>query len=65
MENFLRDVRRMFRNCYKFHSKDSDYFLNAKALEEYLEKQLEVWLPELAYDQTVGDLPKSKQDKTR
>ena len=51
VEEFLRDVRRIFRNCYKFHRSDSEFYVHAKSLEERLDRHLEVWLPHLAYDQ--------------
>ncbi len=52
VEQFLRDVRRMFRNCYKFHQPHSEFYVHAKTLEERLDRHLENWLPHLAYDQT-------------
>ncbi len=52
VEDFLRDVRRMFKNCYKVNKSGSEFYEHAKALEEILDKHLEEWLPHLAYDQT-------------
>ncbi len=51
VEEFLRDVRRIFRNCYRFHQPGSEFYGHAKALEEILDRHLEEWLPHLAYDQ--------------
>ena len=47
---FLSDVRRMFRNCLKFHEKGSEFFTHGKTLEEFLDKFLEQWLPDYAYE---------------
>ena len=41
----------MFRNCYKFNAKDSKYTNYGKFLEEKLEKLLEVWAEDLAYEE--------------
>ena len=50
IELFLRDVRKMFWNCRKFHEKGSVFYDHANNLEEVLEKTLTVFLPEFAYD---------------
>jgi hypothetical protein len=47
----------MFRNCYKFHDPKTDFHRHAKELEEILDKKLEIWMPDMAYDQTISDLP--------
>ena len=57
VEEFLRDLRKMFKNCYKFHPSHTEYYRHAKELEETLDKRLEEWLPEFAYDQTLSSLP--------
>ena len=41
----------MFRNCYKFNTKDSKYTAYGKYLEEKLDKLLEVWAEHLAYEE--------------
>ena len=57
VEEFLRDLRKMFKNCYKFHPSHTEYHRYSKHLEETLDKRLEEWLPKFAYDQTVSSLP--------
>ncbi len=38
IEEFLADLRKMFKNCYTFHDKGSDYYTQAKSLEERLDE---------------------------
>lgn len=47
---FLSDLRKMFRNCLTFHEKGSDFYTHGKTLEEFLDKFLEQWLPDYAYE---------------
>ena len=47
---FLADLRKMFRNCLKFHENGSEFYSHGKSLEEILDKFLEQWLPEYAYE---------------
>merc|ERR1719237_289820 len=47
----------MFKNCYKFHPSHTEFYQHAKELEETLDKRLEEWLPDFAYDQTLSSLP--------
>merc|ERR1739847_27089 len=47
---FLTDVRKMFRNCLTFHEKGSEFYVHGKTLEEFLDKFLEQWLPDFAYE---------------
>lgn len=54
---FLSDVRRMFRNCYTFHSSDSQFYGHAKTLEEFLDRKLQYWMPEFAYDTFENGIP--------
>ena len=54
VEEFVVDVRLIFKNCFKFHVKDSDYYKYAKFLEDILERELEVWRPDLAYDDSIS-----------
>ena len=48
----------MFKNCYKFNVSDSKYTAYGKYLEEKLEKLLEVWAEDLAYEETPTAGPK-------
>eukprot|EP00095_Tigriopus_kingsejongensis_P002200 maker-scaffold2190_size19107-snap-gene-0.5 protein:Tk02200 transcript:maker-scaffold2190_size19107-snap-gene-0.5-mRNA-1 annotation:"e3 ubiquitin-protein ligase trim33-like" len=65
-EMFLKDLRKMFKNCYSFHEKDSEFYRSAKELEEYLDKQLETWLPDFAYDQNLsGSFSQSMLQRNR
>ena len=47
---FLNDVRKMFRNCLKFHEKGTEFYTHGKILEEFLDQFLEQWLPVYAYE---------------
>merc|ERR1712083_94217 len=47
---FLYDIRKMFRNCLKFHEKGSEFYNHGKSLEEFLDNFLEQWLPDYAYE---------------
>ena len=47
---FLYDVRKMFRNCLKFHEKGTEFYAHGKILEEFLDQFLEQWLPVYAYE---------------
>lgn len=61
LEEFVVDLRLVFKNCYTFHKKDSDFYKHAKYMEENLEKLLEVWRPDLAYDENINvDLAKKE-----
>ena len=40
----------MFRNCLKFHEKGSEFYTHGKILEEFLDKFLEQWLPDYAFE---------------
>jgi len=51
---FLSDLRKMFRNCLTFHEKGSDFYTHGKTLEEFLDKFLEQWLPDYAYESYEG-----------
>ena len=53
---FLKDLRRMFRNCFSFHSKDTEFYRHAKHLEETLDRELEIWMPDLAYDVSLKEV---------
>ncbi|TRY68869.1 hypothetical protein TCAL_05075 [Tigriopus californicus] len=64
-ELFLKDLRRVFRNCYSFHERDSEFFQHARELEEYLDRQLEIWLPDLAYDETLSEVLDVTRDKKK
>jgi hypothetical protein len=47
---FLADLRKMFRNCFLFNSRESEIYRHAKKLEEKLDQLLQMWLPEFAFD---------------
>ena len=42
VRSFLADLRKMFRNCFTFNSKESEIYKHAKKLEDKLDKLLEV-----------------------
>jgi len=50
ISEFLSDIRKMFRNCLTFHERGSDFYTHGKTLEEFLDKFLEQWLPDYAYE---------------
>ena len=43
VRSFLADLRKMFRNCFTFNSKESEIYKHAKKLEDKLDKLLQVW----------------------
>ena len=55
VREFLADLRKMFRNCLKFHEKGSEFYNHGKSLEESLDRFLEQWLPEFAYESFEGE----------
>merc|ERR1712223_42293 len=55
VREFLVDLRKMFRNCLKFHEKGSEFYNHGKSLEESLDRFLEQWLPEFAYESFEGE----------
>ena len=50
VRSFLADLRKMFRNCFLFNSRESEIYRHAKKLEEKLDQLLQMWLPEFAFD---------------
>jgi len=50
ISEFLSDLRKMFKNCLTFHERGSDFYTHGKTLEEFLDKFLEQWLPDFAYE---------------
>ena len=62
---FLADLRKMFRNCFLFNSRESEIYRHAKKLEEKLDQLLQMWLPEFAFDPLtdVVDTSKSKRSE--
>ena len=42
VRSFLADLRKMFRNCFTFNSKESEIYKHAKKLEDKLDKLLQV-----------------------
>ncbi|KAG0718265.1 E3 ubiquitin-protein ligase TRIM33 [Chionoecetes opilio] len=68
LEDFVRDIRLIFKNCYEFNPKDTEIFQNAKILEDFFEQLLEKWLTEYAFDTMEGvaeepDTPEPKKKK--
>ena len=61
VKEFLADLRKMFRNCLKFHEKGSEFYNHGKCLEETLDRFLEQWLPEFAYESFEGESFKKKK----
>ena len=50
VRSFLADLRKMFRNCFTFNSKESEIYKHAKKLEDKLDKLLEVMCWEFLFD---------------
>ena len=42
VRDFVADLRKMFRNCFTFNTKESDIYKHAKKLEERLDQLLQV-----------------------
>nr|XP_053656443.1 uncharacterized protein LOC128705242 [Cherax quadricarinatus] len=67
LEDFVRDIRLIFRNCYEFNPKDTEIYQNAKILEDFFEQLLEKWLTDYAFDamDTLDepDTPEPKKKK--
>nr|XP_045613076.1 E3 ubiquitin-protein ligase TRIM33-like isoform X2 [Procambarus clarkii] len=67
LEDFVRDIRLIFRNCYEFNPKDTEIYQNAKILEDFFEQLLEKWLTDYAFDamDTIDepDTPEPKKKK--
>ena len=64
VRSFLADLRKMFRNCFLFNSRESEIYRHAKKLEEKLDQLLQMWLPEFAFDpltDVVDNTPKSNK----
>merc|ERR1711997_793864 len=43
VRSFLADLRKMFRNCFLFNSRESEIYRHAKKLEEKLDQLLQMW----------------------
>lgn len=65
VQDFLKDLRRMFKNCRHFHGKDSATYDHGKTLEELLDKTLEQWLPDHAYDLSLSETKLKKKKRLR
>ena len=64
VRSFLADLRKMFRNCFLFNSRESEIYRHAKKLEEKLDQLLQMWLPEFAFDPLTDVAePSSKSNK--
>ncbi|MPC29312.1 Transcription intermediary factor 1-alpha [Portunus trituberculatus] len=67
LEDFVRDIRLIFKNCYEFNPKDTEIYQNAKILEDFFEQLLEKWLTDYAFDTMDGvqdpDTPEPKKKK--
>eukprot|EP00092_Neocalanus_flemingeri_P008917 GFUD01009592.1.p1 GENE.GFUD01009592.1~~GFUD01009592.1.p1 ORF type:complete len:1808 (+),score=537.57 GFUD01009592.1:62-5485(+) len=61
VREFLADLRKMFRNCFLFNSKESEIYRHAKKLEEKLDQLLQMWLPEFAFDPLTDLVDKSRK----
>jgi len=65
VREFLADLRKMFRNCFLFNSKESEIYRHAKKLEEKLDQLLQMWLPEFAFDPLTDLVDKSRKPTKR
>merc|ERR1712045_165421 len=65
VRSFLADLRKMFRNCFLFNSKESEIYRHAKKLEEKLDQLLQMWLPEFAFDPLTDLVDKVKKSTKR
>ncbi|XP_064111498.1 E3 ubiquitin-protein ligase TRIM33-like [Macrobrachium nipponense] len=68
LEEFVRDIRLIFKNCYEFNPKDTEIYQNAKILEEFFEQLLEKWLVDYAFDamdEETTDAPDTPQPKKK
>ncbi|XP_068214823.1 E3 ubiquitin-protein ligase TRIM33-like isoform X2 [Palaemon carinicauda] len=68
LEEFVRDIRLIFKNCYEFNPKDTEIYQNAKILEEFFEQLLEKWLVDYAFDAMEEenlDAPDTPQPKKK
>lgn len=68
LEEFVRDIRLIFKNCYEFNPKDTEIYQNAKILEEFFEQLLEKWLVDYAFDameEETIDAPDTPQPKKK
>ncbi|XP_042240001.1 transcription intermediary factor 1-alpha-like isoform X2 [Homarus americanus] len=67
LEDFVRDIRLIFKNCYEFNPKDTEIYQNAKILEDFFEQLLEKWLTAYAFDamdtMDEPDTPEPKKKK--
>ncbi|KOB72470.1 Transcription intermediary factor 1-alpha [Operophtera brumata] len=54
---FVADCRLLFRNAYRYNPPESQYYKDAKRLEEFFDAQLAKWLPEFALWSGEGDAP--------
>lgn len=50
VEDFVRDIRLIFKNCYEFNPKGTEIYSYARILEDNFEQLLEKWLPNVSFD---------------
>ncbi|KAB7498744.1 Tripartite motif-containing protein 66 [Armadillidium nasatum] len=55
LDDFVKDIRLIFKNCYEFNPKGTDIYQNAKILEDFFEVLLKKWLPEYSFDGSDGE----------
>ncbi|XP_037781498.1 E3 ubiquitin-protein ligase TRIM33-like isoform X4 [Penaeus monodon] len=66
LEDFVKDIRLIFKNCYEFNPKDTEIYQNAKILEDFFEQLLEKWLVDYAFDSMDNvDEPDTPQPKKK
>lgn len=67
LEDFVRDIRLIFKNCYEFNPKDTEIYQNAKILEDFFEQLLEKWLTDYAFDtmETLQEDPDTPEPKKK
>ncbi|XP_044735141.1 E3 ubiquitin-protein ligase TRIM33 isoform X2 [Chrysoperla carnea] len=51
----ITDLRLMFRNAYNYNERGTQVYNDAQRLEEFLDQQLEKWLPAYAYEDPLRD----------
>ncbi|XP_018326695.1 E3 ubiquitin-protein ligase TRIM33 [Agrilus planipennis] len=51
IDDFIKDIRLMFKNAYTYNDENTQVYQDAKTLEKFFDEQLEKFLPEHAYDE--------------
>merc|ERR1712150_165684 len=57
----ITDIRKVFYNCKKFHKKGTQFVAHARKLEDHLDKTLQEWVPEHAYEEYEPEALESKE----